>query len=232
MPPKRSSAPARAVDAAARAAAPMTAAAVEQLIEARVSAALANHETIRNSTNGYGDGSHNSGIGNRGTTRTPRECTYKDFLNYHPLNFKGTEGVVVLAQCPSMKSFTSHNVEALSHRINSIPTAGGSFLEVMDNLVHVGYTMGPWSQGKEKALWGNLSFDHAMSPSVGNSGGILCVWDPNMFIKEHISSSDYFLAVMGTWTPSATKLLILIIGVSLDVKPRSNGSIGSKTSIL
>ncbi|GKB34367.1 putative reverse transcriptase domain-containing protein [Tanacetum coccineum] len=91
MPPRRSSATARTV-------APMTAAAVEQLIEARVSVALANHETLRNSTNGHGDGSHNSGIRNRGTTRTPRECTYKDFLNCHPLNFKGTEGVVVLAQ--------------------------------------------------------------------------------------------------------------------------------------
>ncbi|GKA86972.1 hypothetical protein Tco_0808683 [Tanacetum coccineum] len=46
MPPRRSSATARAAAAAARAAAPMTAAAVEQLIEARVSAALANHETL------------------------------------------------------------------------------------------------------------------------------------------------------------------------------------------
>ncbi|GKG42486.1 hypothetical protein Tco_0476784, partial [Tanacetum coccineum] len=35
---------------------------------------------------------------NRRTTGTPCECTYKDFLNCHPLNFKGTEGVVVLAQ--------------------------------------------------------------------------------------------------------------------------------------
>ncbi|GKC31918.1 putative reverse transcriptase domain-containing protein [Tanacetum coccineum] len=95
MPPRRTSAAARAVAAAA---APMTAAAVEQLIAERVSAALANHETLRNSTNGHGDGSHNSGTGIRGTTRTPRECTYKDFLNCHPLNFKGTEGVVVLAQ--------------------------------------------------------------------------------------------------------------------------------------
>nr|GEZ07510.1 RNA-directed DNA polymerase, eukaryota, reverse transcriptase zinc-binding domain protein [Tanacetum cinerariifolium] len=34
------------------------------------------------------------------------------------------------------------------------------------------------------------------SPSVGNSGGILYVWDPNLFIKEHVSSSKYFLAVM------------------------------------
>ncbi|GJS35748.1 reverse transcriptase domain-containing protein [Tanacetum coccineum] len=49
MPPRRSSATARA---AAVAAAPMTAAAVEQLIEARVFAALANHENLRNSTKG------------------------------------------------------------------------------------------------------------------------------------------------------------------------------------
>ncbi|GJV73711.1 putative reverse transcriptase domain-containing protein [Tanacetum coccineum] len=53
------------------AAAPMTAAAVEQLIEARVSAVLANHETLRNCTNGHGDGSHNSDTGIRGTVRTP-----------------------------------------------------------------------------------------------------------------------------------------------------------------
>ncbi|GJX02443.1 putative reverse transcriptase domain-containing protein [Tanacetum coccineum] len=94
MPPRRSSATARA----AAAATPMTAAAVEQLIEARVSAALANHETLRNSTNGHGDGSHNSKTGIRGTVHTPRECTYKDFLNCKPLTFKGTEGVVVLSQ--------------------------------------------------------------------------------------------------------------------------------------
>ncbi|GJZ67257.1 putative reverse transcriptase domain-containing protein [Tanacetum coccineum] len=54
------------------------AAAVEQLIKARVSTELANHETLRNSTNGQGDGSHNSDTGIRGT---------------------GTEGVVVLSQC-------------------------------------------------------------------------------------------------------------------------------------
>ncbi|GKE88309.1 hypothetical protein Tco_1565784, partial [Tanacetum coccineum] len=105
MPPRRSSAITRAAaTAAARAAAAataatlITAAAIKQLIKARVSVALANHETLRNSTNGHGDGSPNSGIGNRGTTRTLREYTYKDFLNCHPLNFKGTEGVVVLAQ--------------------------------------------------------------------------------------------------------------------------------------
>ncbi|GKA47430.1 putative reverse transcriptase domain-containing protein [Tanacetum coccineum] len=81
MPPKRSSATARAVAAAARAvvatraaaaaaATPMTVAAVEQLLEARV--------------------------GNCNGTRS--ECTYKNFLNYKPLSFKGTKGVVMLSQ--------------------------------------------------------------------------------------------------------------------------------------
>ncbi|GJX63453.1 putative reverse transcriptase domain-containing protein [Tanacetum coccineum] len=96
MPPRRSSTSARA--AAAVAATSMTAAAVEQLIKARVSAALANRETLQNSTNGQGDRSHNFDTGIRGTVRTPRECTYKNFLNYMPLSFKGTEGVVVLSQ--------------------------------------------------------------------------------------------------------------------------------------
>ncbi|GJX74376.1 putative reverse transcriptase domain-containing protein [Tanacetum coccineum] len=77
MPPRRSSAAARAV-AAAAAAAPVTTAAVEQLIKARVSAALANHETLRNSTNGHGDGSHNSKNRIRGTVRIPLELPHED----------------------------------------------------------------------------------------------------------------------------------------------------------
>nr|GEY70787.1 hypothetical protein [Tanacetum cinerariifolium] len=75
MPPKRTSAAARAAvvaeRAAAAAAAPMTTAAIEY---------------------------HNSDTGTRGTVRTPRECTYKDFLNCKSLTFKGTEGVFVLTQ--------------------------------------------------------------------------------------------------------------------------------------
>nr|GEZ05447.1 putative RNA-directed DNA polymerase, eukaryota, reverse transcriptase zinc-binding domain protein [Tanacetum cinerariifolium] len=62
-----------------------------------------------------------------------------------------------------------------------------------------------------KALWGNLSFDYAYSPSVGNSGGILCVWEPSLFVKENVSSFDYFLVVMGTWIPSSTKLFIISV---------------------
>ncbi|GKG18375.1 hypothetical protein Tco_0372673, partial [Tanacetum coccineum] len=76
MPSRRTSATtarvaaARAATAAA-AATPMTTVVVEQLIKERVFVALANHETIPNSTNGHGDGSHNSDTRIRGTIRTP-----------------------------------------------------------------------------------------------------------------------------------------------------------------
>ncbi|GJY76174.1 hypothetical protein Tco_0481290 [Tanacetum coccineum] len=76
MLPRRTSA--TTARAAAPAAALMTAAAVD--------------------TNGHGDGSNNSDTRIRGNVRTPRECTYKDFLNCKSLTFKGTEGVVVLSQ--------------------------------------------------------------------------------------------------------------------------------------
>ncbi|GKA51155.1 RNA-directed DNA polymerase, eukaryota [Tanacetum coccineum] len=62
-----------------------------------------------------------------------------------------------------------------------------------------------------KECWGNLHFDHIVGPSVGNSGGIACIWDPNMFTKDHVSISDYFVALMGTWIPSSSKLLIISV---------------------
>ncbi|GJY81991.1 putative reverse transcriptase domain-containing protein [Tanacetum coccineum] len=111
MPPKRNFTTirtARAAAAAAATVAPMTAAVVQQLVADRVSATLANHDTLQNSTNSHSDGSHNSGTRTKGATRTPRECTYNDFLNCHPLNFKGTEGVVVLSQWFEKMESNSH----------------------------------------------------------------------------------------------------------------------------
>ncbi|GJS62447.1 RNA-directed DNA polymerase, eukaryota [Tanacetum coccineum] len=49
--------------------------------------------------------------------------------------------------------------------------AGGSILEVMDELIK-----------------GNFSFDYVFSPAMGYSGGILCAWDPTLFVKD--SSTD------------------------------------------
>ncbi|GJY39684.1 RNA-directed DNA polymerase, eukaryota [Tanacetum coccineum] len=48
-----------------------------------------------------------------------------------------------------------------------------------------------------KEVWGNYSFQHVVGSLVGFSGGITCIWDPNRFILDHVSKSDYFVALMG-----------------------------------
>ncbi|GJT47677.1 RNA-directed DNA polymerase, eukaryota [Tanacetum coccineum] len=149
-----------------------------------------------------------------------------------------------------MSSLHSTNSGSIKYK------AGGSIIDLMDELVNVGQTMGynmdgcikdiesiiglgnkakrSWinklcqnhrinfvslqeTKAEEidvcsiKELWGNLYFDHAVGSSVGYSGGIVCIWDPNMFVKYHVSKSDYFVALMGTWIPTSTKLLIISV---------------------
>ncbi|GKD33379.1 hypothetical protein Tco_1248888 [Tanacetum coccineum] len=93
MPPRRTSATTVRVVAAAAATASKTVAAVEQLIEARVSAALANHETLRNNTNGHDDRSHNSDTRIRGTVRTPlfhiSNCVVENQVKFATCTFLG-----------------------------------------------------------------------------------------------------------------------------------------------
>ncbi|GJZ60420.1 hypothetical protein Tco_0616236 [Tanacetum coccineum] len=43
------------------------------------------------------EGQYDGGSGSRRIVHTARGCTYKKFLNYQPLNFKGTEGAIGLA---------------------------------------------------------------------------------------------------------------------------------------
>nr|GEV31673.1 RNA-directed DNA polymerase, eukaryota [Tanacetum cinerariifolium] len=45
-----------------------------------------------------------------------------------------------------------------------------------------------------------------------NVGGILCVWDPNMFQKINDMVSDYFIMVRGVWVSSGKRLLIISDG--------------------
>nr|GEX45670.1 RNA-directed DNA polymerase, eukaryota, reverse transcriptase zinc-binding domain protein [Tanacetum cinerariifolium] len=78
---------------------------------------------------------------------------------------------------------------------SDIQRTGGSMLHVMEEVV--------------KRCWGNFAFDYVHSASVGNSGEILCVWDPITFIKLNVTVLDYFVMVRGDWVPNGTKLLII-----------------------
>ncbi|GKE07425.1 RNA-directed DNA polymerase, eukaryota, partial [Tanacetum coccineum] len=109
---------------------------------------------------------------------------------------------------------------------------GGSILEVLDDMIKVGQTMGFTMEGlgskakklwirelnikhkvrflsiqetktdsitamEAKVLWGNSNFEHIFSEAIGNSGGILCMWDPNVFLKDQHIISDNFSFIMG-----------------------------------
>ncbi|GKF20671.1 RNA-directed DNA polymerase, eukaryota, partial [Tanacetum coccineum] len=63
-----------------------------------------------------------------------------------------------------------------------------------------------------KVLWGNYKFEYTISKTVRNSGGILCVWDPSVFRKEHHVVSDNFVfALYGSWVSNQAKLLVVSI---------------------
>nr|GEY88346.1 RNA-directed DNA polymerase, eukaryota [Tanacetum cinerariifolium] len=62
-----------------------------------------------------------------------------------------------------------------------------------------------------KFIWGNTNYQFAVSNSVGNSGGILCVWEQSIFKKDNVMISDNFIALFGTWLPSNTKVLLVAI---------------------
>ncbi|GJS73428.1 hypothetical protein Tco_0706269 [Tanacetum coccineum] len=85
----------------------MTPAAIEEMINQRVDAALelvekrngnGNGNGTRNGNNGgdNGDGNENRNVNGRGDRHVARECTYQYFMKCQPLSFKGTEGVVGL----------------------------------------------------------------------------------------------------------------------------------------
>ncbi|GJZ65153.1 RNA-directed DNA polymerase, eukaryota [Tanacetum coccineum] len=71
-----------------------------------------------------------------------------------------------------------------------------------------------------KKCWGNLSFEYVCGPSVGNSGGILCIWDPRMFHKHNSTVSDYFVAIQGEWIPNAKKCLIISVYAPQEVSEK------------
>ncbi|GKC27021.1 hypothetical protein Tco_1034315 [Tanacetum coccineum] len=78
--------------------------ALDEQISQRVVDALATYDT--NWSNG--DDSHDSGSGERRMVHTTRECTYSEFLKCQPLNFKGTEGAVGLAQWFEKTEYVFH----------------------------------------------------------------------------------------------------------------------------
>nr|GEX66510.1 RNA-directed DNA polymerase, eukaryota [Tanacetum cinerariifolium] len=71
-----------------------------------------------------------------------------------------------------------------------------------------------------KLCWGNLCFDQVHSDSVGNSRGILCMWDPNSFRKNNVTISDYFVIIRGVWLKTNVNLLIVVVYAPQDSRDK------------
>nr|GEX14483.1 RNA-directed DNA polymerase, eukaryota [Tanacetum cinerariifolium] len=71
-----------------------------------------------------------------------------------------------------------------------------------------------------KTCGGNFAFDYVRSDSVGNSGGILCVWDPNSFRRSNTTILDYFIMIRGVWLKSGVNLLILTAYTPYDLRDK------------
>nr|GEY60420.1 RNA-directed DNA polymerase, eukaryota [Tanacetum cinerariifolium] len=122
------------------------------------------------------------------------------------------------------------NSEAYTFNYSHKAHNEGSILEILDGMIRVGQSMGyemdgctkdiePSQETKldrishmdVKSLWGNSNYQFVFSKSVRNSGGILCVWEANVFHKDYVLVFDNFIAVYGTWTPSKSKVLMIAI---------------------
>nr|GEW30124.1 RNA-directed DNA polymerase, eukaryota [Tanacetum cinerariifolium] len=120
---------------------------------------------------------------------------------------------------------------------SDMPRSGGSILNLMEEVVKVRQTMGYNMEGCIKDItdiiesqgefgetkmgfmdlntvrscWGNSIFEYVQSDSVGNSGGILYIWDPNSFRRNSFTRSHYFVIIRGVWLKSGIDLLIMVV---------------------
>nr|GEW67382.1 RNA-directed DNA polymerase, eukaryota, reverse transcriptase zinc-binding domain protein [Tanacetum cinerariifolium] len=89
------------------------------------------------------------------------------------------------------------NVHA-SPGVESKTKTGGSVLEILDGIIKVGHAMG-------------FNMEGCINDMKSIIGGILCVWDPCYFHKDHHILSDNFVALYGTWIPKREKVLLIFI---------------------
>ncbi|GJZ35233.1 RNA-directed DNA polymerase, eukaryota [Tanacetum coccineum] len=121
-------------------------------------------------------------------------------------------------------------IDSIGQRGNN----GGSVLSFLEEVIRVGHAMGFSMEGCEKDIeaiiekqgetkmdrvshmdtkfmWGNSNYDFVCSDSLGNSGGILCIWEATVFKKDHVTISDNFVAIYGTWIPNNVKVLMVVV---------------------
>ena len=60
-----------------------------------------------------------------------------------------------------------------------------------------------------RRIWGSQNFDYAFCNSEGNSSGIMCVWNRDMFSKESCMYRKDCLIIQGTWSENSRKICFI-----------------------
>ncbi|GJR17111.1 RNA-directed DNA polymerase, eukaryota [Tanacetum coccineum] len=122
----------------------------------------------------------------------------------------------------SQRSMNSHSQKS---------KVGGSILDLMDELVTVGQTMGYNMAGlgnKAKRRWiKELCQKHrinfaSIQETKAESISLLTIKDlwGNQMFDHQVSTCDYFVALMGTWAPTSSKLLIISVYAPQELNER------------
>nr|GEX87088.1 RNA-directed DNA polymerase, eukaryota, reverse transcriptase zinc-binding domain protein [Tanacetum cinerariifolium] len=77
-----------------------------------------------------------------------------------------------------------------------------------------------WREGPSKYKDELEALEVIIDKGDGNSGGILCVWDPNSFHKSNATVSDYFIMIRCVWWQTGNDLLIIVVYVPRDLKDK------------
>ncbi|GKV40806.1 hypothetical protein SLEP1_g48407 [Rubroshorea leprosula] len=67
-----------------------------------------------------------------------------------------------------------------------------------------------------RALWNLDNFDWVMQKSMGNSGGLLCIWNKSCFIKQCVIERSGFIGVSGEWGKERKKCNVINVYAPCD----------------
>ncbi|GKE60540.1 nucleotide-binding alpha-beta plait domain-containing protein, partial [Tanacetum coccineum] len=124
----------------------------------------------------------------------------------------------------NLKEDSVESVVSGHFKKSMIPRTGGSIVGILDEMVKVGQVMGYNMEGCKSNMADIIRSqgeeEYAQSDSVGNSGGILCVWDPILFNKPSVTIYDYFVMVKGAWRTTGQLVLVITIYAPHDVSEK------------
>ncbi|XP_071740879.1 uncharacterized protein [Rutidosis leptorrhynchoides] len=60
-----------------------------------------------------------------------------------------------------------------------------------------------------ESFWGNSDFKFVQKDSVGASGGILTIWDSNIFSVNYAIEGEFFLAICGSWAGYDSEIVFI-----------------------